>query len=82
MNCLLRELCRVKRGQKDSDFWLKEDGKPTRDFDPTLIGIKVTRKDVLVPDYAYYAMEYLTMQGKWNTDKLTVENVNNIEVSS
>lgn len=67
----LGDLCTIAIGMEDADFWLvrRHDldkvGEPTKEFNPQHIGIKVTRTDVLLPDYLYYAMQFLHMKGYW-----------------
>lgn len=65
----LSQLCTIKTNYPDADFWIirrgSEDkvGKPTHEFNPEHIGLKVNRLDILVPDYLYYVIEYLHMRG-------------------
>lgn len=65
----LKDLATVKTNMQDADFWLvrkgssKTVGKPVREFNPEHIGIKVTRTDVLDPQYLYYVFMNLHNQG-------------------
>lgn len=65
----LKHLATVKTNMQDADFWLvrkgssKTVGKPVREFNPEHIGIKVTRTDVLDPQYLYYVLMNLHNQG-------------------
>lgn len=67
----LGDLCDIAIGKEDADFWLvrrhdiEHVGEATKEYNPQHIGIKVVRTDVLLPDYLYYAMQYLHMQGYW-----------------
>jgi restriction endonuclease S subunit len=64
------ELAEFKTDFPDADFWLirkgtiEKVGKPTKEFSKEHIGVKVVRTDVLVPDYLYYAFEWLNSSGK------------------
>lgn len=64
----LSELAKIKTNFPEADFWIirqgSEDkvGSPTRKFSPEYIGIKVT-SGLLLPNYLYYAIEYLHSSG-------------------
>ena len=76
----------------DADFWLvrkgsdKTVGKPVKEFDPSRIGIKVVKTDVIEPNYLYYAMMNLHNQGMFarlangttNLVNITVNDIANI----
>lgn len=55
----------------DADFWLirrgslKTVGKPVREYNPEHIGVKVTRTDILLPDYLYYWFMHLHSIKAW-----------------
>jgi len=72
---VLGELAKVEKGLEGADFWLDAKGKPTRTRGAGLVGVKVTRTDMLVPDYLFYVFEYLVMQGAWREKKVTPEAV-------
>jgi hypothetical protein len=90
----LKDLCDVKTDFPDADFWITRKGdvdsvgKPTKEFDPEKIGIKVVRTDLLLPDYLYYVFEFLVINGSFasmssGTTKLkniTVDDVKNLRV--
>jgi hypothetical protein len=65
----LKDLCVFSTEFPDADFWIvnkgteEEIGSPTKTFDPEYIGVKVTRTDILVPGYLYYAFMYLKQNG-------------------
>lgn len=65
----LSDLCEVKLNFPDADFWLQRNGaienvgKPLKTFYHDNIGIKVIATDKLDPNYLYYYMQYLSMQG-------------------
>lgn len=58
----LKHLAEIKVQFKHADFWivrrgtLESVGSVTRDYNPEHYGVKVTRTDILVPDFLYYAM--------------------------
>ena len=64
-------LCTIKTNFPEADFWLvrrgdrKNVGKPTKEFSPYHIGIKVTDVEKLMPQYLYYMMMHLHNQGYW-----------------
>ena len=66
----LGDLCEFKVNFPEADFWLvrKGDensvGKPTKEFDPEKIGVKIVREDLLDPNYLYYVFMYLQTSGK------------------
>ena len=68
----LGHICDIKTNFPDADFWLvrkgseKEVGKPTKEYSPEHIGIKVIETDILYPQYLYYALMNLHSQGKFN----------------
>lgn len=90
----LKDLCDVKTDFPDADFWITRKGeinsvgKPTKEFDPEKIGIKVVRTDLLLPDYLYYVFEFLVMSGGFATmasgttklKNITVDDVKNLPV--
>ena len=90
----LKDLCDVKTDFPDADLWITRKGdmnsvgKPTKEFDPEKIGIKVVRTDLLLPDYLYYVFEFLVMNGSFTTmssgitklKNITVDDVKNIRV--
>jgi len=92
----LYQLATIKTNFQDADFWLirrgsaDRVGQPTREFYKEHIGIKVTRTDILLPDYLFYALKHIQLRGYWakranGTLKLVnirVEDVRNIELSS
>ncbi len=65
----LGDLITVKLKDEDADFWvvrrgsLETVGKPVREYNPEHYGIKVTRTDLMLPDYLFYMLQYIHMQG-------------------
>lgn len=67
----LRDVATIALGLRDADFWLQrgvglELGRPTKTFAPQHIGIKVTRTDILLPQYLYYVFEHMWTTGAWS----------------
>ncbi|PCH65820.1 MAG: hypothetical protein COC04_00890 [Gammaproteobacteria bacterium] len=92
----LYQLATIKTNFQDADFWLirrgseSRVGEPSREFYKEHIGIKVTRTDILLPDYLFYALKHIQLRGYWakrargslRLVSITVEDVRNIELSS
>ena len=88
----LKDIAKIATNMQDADFWLvrkgsdKTVGKPVKEFDPSRIGIKVVKTDVLDPNYLYYAMMNLHNQGHFarlangttNLVNITVNDIANI----
>lgn len=59
----------IKVGDPEADFWIVRRGTPdsvgsvTREFNPEHYGVRVTRPDVMVPDYLYYALMHVHSSG-------------------
>ena len=91
----LGDLCTIKTNFPDADFWLvrrgdrKNVGKPTKEFSPYHVGIKVTATEQLMPQYLYYMMMHLHNQGYWQTRSMgttallniRTEDVKNIQLA-
>ena len=82
----LKDLARVATNMKDADFWLiathnyDKVGEPTKEFKQHSIGIKVTKTDVIDPEYLYYVMLNLYNQGYWKNRGNGVTNRQTIRV--
>jgi hypothetical protein len=65
----LGDVCEFKVNNPDADFWLiskgtlDKVGTPTKKFSPENIGVKVTRTDILYPDFLFYYMQYMQNSG-------------------
>ena len=65
----LKDMVKVGLNMKDADFWIQRKGTietvgtPVKEFSKEHIGVKVTRTDILVPDFLYYAIMNLYNQG-------------------
>ena len=76
----------IKINYPDADFWIirkgTEDkvGTPTKEFNPENIGIKVN-SEFLLPDYLFYAIQYLHMKGYFKQLSRGTLSLKNIRVS-
>lgn len=67
----LSDVTITKTHFEEADFWLirrgsiGKVGKPVREYNPEHIGIKVTRTDILLPDYLYYWFMHLHSTKAW-----------------
>ena len=83
----LKDIAKIATNMQDADFWLvrkgsdKTVGKPVKEFDPSRIGIKVVKTDVLDPNYLYYAMMNLHNQGHFARIANGTTNLVNITVA-
>ena len=82
----LKDIAKIATNMPDADFWLvrkgsdKTVGKPVKEFDPSRIGVKVIKTDVLDPNYLYYAMMNLHNQGHFARIANGTTNLVNIRV--
>ena len=90
----LKDLCEFRINFPEADFWITRKGdinsvgKPSKEFDPEKICVKVVRTDLLLPDYLYYVFEFLVMNGSFaamssGTTKLkniTINDIKNLKV--
>jgi hypothetical protein len=83
----LKDIAKIATNMPDADFWLvrkgsdKTVGKPVTEFDPSRIGVKVVRTDVLDPKYLYYVMMNLHNQGQFARIANGTTNLVNITVA-
>lgn len=91
-NMKLGNLAEIKTNFENADFWIwrrnsaEKVGSPTREYNPQHIGIKVIRKDLLMPEYLFYLMQYMHIQGYFkkvskgatNLVNITTDDVKNI----
>ena len=83
----LKDIAKIATNMPDADFWLvrkgsdKTVGKPVKEFDPSRIGVKVVRTDVLDPKYLYYVMMNLHNQGQFARIANGTTNLVNITVA-
>jgi hypothetical protein len=63
------DICEFKTNFEDADFWLIRKGsettvgKPTKEYSPENIGVKVTNRDLVDPNYLYYVFMHLHQSG-------------------
>lgn len=80
----LGDYAHVGTDMKDADFWIVRRGstdtigKPTTEYKPEHIGVKVHRTDVLLPKYLQYALQHLHGQGMWKREHSGTTNLVNI----
>ena len=91
----LSELATIKTNLQDADFWLVrrgsvgQCGKPSKEFNPEHIGIKVNRTDILLPSYLYYVFVHIHNTKYWeplatgtlSLVNIRVRDVRNIELT-
>lgn len=89
----LKDLCKVKIGNENADFWvvrrgdIKQVGKPTFKFNPEHYGIKVIKTNLIVPKWLYYVFMHLhnakyfepLATGTLNLVNIKIEHINEIE---
>lgn len=94
----LGDLCEIRTNFEHADFWLIRKGSrhkvgtPTKEFMPEYIGIKVeeSAKDIILPSYLFYAMQYLhskkyfenLAKGSLNLQHIRVEDVKSIRLGN
>ena len=67
----LKDIAEVRTNFPEADFWLirrgslERLGEVSRGFDPEAIGIQVVREDLILPDFLYYYMTKVWMDGYW-----------------
>ena len=90
----LKDIATIKLNCKKADFWVTRRGTPdkiggvSKIFNKESFGIKVTRPDIMVPDFLYYAMMNIHMQGHYKnlgsgTTQLVsikLDNIKNIRI--
>ena len=83
----LCDLATIKTNFPEADFWIVRRGSVERcgdvtlEFNPEHIGVKVNRTDILLPDYLYYAMMNIHIQGHWKERANGSLSLVNIKVS-
>lgn len=83
----LGELATIRTNFSDADFWVIRKGsentvgKPTLEFSPEHIGVKVTSTDVLDSSYLRYVFEYLVQRGYFRDVAHGTLRLKNIKVS-
>jgi hypothetical protein len=83
----LGALASAKVNDPGADFWitrrgsLEMVGKPTREFSPEHIGVKVTAGEKVDPSFLYYVIEYAWMRGQFRQAAHGTTNLVNIKMS-
>jgi len=83
----LSDVATIRTNDPEAHFWLvrrgsaERCGEPVRVFNPEHIGIRVTRTDILLPDYLYYVMMHIHQSGHWKRLARGTLNLVNIRVS-
>ena len=91
----LGDLVTMSKGMEDADFWIEYRGsidtvgKPSKEYGPYKLGIKVTATDRLDPKYLYYMFMHLYNQGQFariangttNLVNIRIHDIANIPVS-
>lgn len=68
----ISDIATVAIGLKDADFYLtrrgdlEKVGEPVKEYSKDAIGIKVTRTDLVVPDYLFYWFQYIYNNRYWH----------------
>jgi hypothetical protein len=82
----LGDLVNMQLGMEDADFWVEYRGsidtigRPSKQYGPKKLGIKVVRTDALDPRYLYYVFEHLFNQGKFRQFAKGATNLVNLRV--
>ena len=67
----LKDVARVRTDFVKADFWLTRRGgmdtvgKPSREYSPYHIGVRVEQTGLILPDYLYYVFVHLHQSGQW-----------------
>lgn len=86
VSIVLSEKAEIRTNFPEADFWIirkgteNKVGSPTKEFNPEHIGVKVTSDDLL-PDYLYYAMQYIHSTGYYRNLAVGTLSLKNIKVS-
>ena len=94
MELKLFNIATVKTNFPNADFWLirkgsfKEVGRPTKEYHPERIGIKVSQPQIALSDYLYYVLMALhgvgyferKAKGTLNLKHITVKDVEQIKL--
>lgn len=83
----LRDIAEIKVGLKDADFYVelrgsyKTVGSVSKEWGPYKAGVKITRTDIVLPQFLYYALMNLHAQGYFKRLANGVTNLVNITIS-
>jgi hypothetical protein len=82
----LGDLVHMSKDMKDADFWIEYRGsintvgKPSKEYGPHKLGIKVIATDILDPTYLYYVFMHLHNQGQFARIANGTTNLVNIRI--
>ena len=82
----LSDFAKIGINMEDADLWLIRKGsvdtvgKPTKEYDPERIGIKITRTDVLHTQYLYYMLLHIFTSGYWKNKARGALRLKNIRI--
>lgn len=83
----LKDIATVKAGLEDADFYVElrgsadTVGRISKQYGPYKAGVKITKTDLVLPQYLYYAMMNLHTQGYFKRLATGVTNLVNIKIS-
>ncbi len=83
----LSDVSTIRLNYPEAHFWIvrrgsvERVGEPVRVFNPEHIGIRIERTDILLPDYLFYAMQAIHLQGSWKQIATGTLSLVNIRVS-
>ncbi len=83
----LKDVATIKTGLKDADFYVELRGSDstvgavTKEWGPYRAGIKITKPDVVLPQFLYYAMMNLHAKGYFKRLATGMTNLVNIRIS-
>lgn len=69
----ISDVATIKTNFSEADFWivrrgsLNSVGEPSYTFNHESIGVKITRRDLVLPRYLYYCFLHLYCSGVWKT---------------
>lgn len=82
----LEDVAIIKTNFPEADFWITRRGsldtvgKPTKEYNPESIGIKV-ESNMLLPEYMYYVFMHMHQSGVWKQHAHGATNLVNIKLS-
>lgn len=83
----LSDVSTIRLNYPDAHFWMirrgsvERVGEPVRVFNPEHIGIRIERTDILLPDYLFYTLQAIHLQGAWKQIATGTLSLVNIRVS-
>jgi hypothetical protein len=77
----LGDYLEVAEELENPDFYLDANGTPTRSSSHAKLAVRITARDKMLPDYAFYALQWLQIQGMWDGHEVTAENVKKVQVA-